>query len=125
MGVGDPFAMLPPMTISPRVAAARREWHRIGKPENMAAIDRLVEAGESVPESLLNFSGVTPEVETNKPEAYQPPPRSGPGASAKNWKRFASNAIEIDDDVLRAMDRDDVIEMLETRGVIQPLPPTP
>lgn len=108
------------MTNEQRIAEARRQWYMKGETRPVAEIDRLVAAGEPVPERLLNFSGVKPEKSQNDPAAYDPPPRWGKGSGIDEWRDFARKTSDIDEDVLMALDRGDIQSMLEQRGVIPP-----
>lgn len=102
-----------------RAIYAQREWENRGRPEKAGDIQRLINAGEEVPESLLHTSKVKPQANADAAESYSPPPRKGKGSGKEAWREFAGQVTDVEVDVLEAMDRDDVIELLVSRGVIE------
>ena len=49
------------------------------------------------------------------------PPRQGTGSSADTWRAFARMVSNITTDVLDNMGRDDIVSILEDRGIIPPV----
>jgi len=57
--------------------------------------------------------------ETNiDPSLVDEPPRSGKGSGQKHWAEFASLVTDMDDEVIDQMSRDELIEILIARDVI-------
>lgn len=99
------------LTNEERAIYARRRWLRRGQPEVAAEIARHLVVGDEVPEHLLDPEG--------NPSAKDSPARSGKGSSVKEWREFAAQHTDIDRDVLESMNRDDIIEVLEARNLIE------
>ena len=102
-----------------RAIVAQREWAAIGQPEKRWDIQRYLDRGEEVPEALLHASRVSPEKNANDPSAYEPPARSGKGSGKAAWVEFAAKTTDIEADVLEAMDRGDIVKLLEDRNIIE------
>lgn len=99
---------------------ARNQWANMGYVSEQMEIQRLIAAGEEVPENLLHprRGNTGPQANADNPAAYEAPPRSGKGSGVDNWREFALLTTEMDEDAVANMDRDDIIEVLETRGII-------
>lgn len=98
------------------VSEAVREHSRRGSPEQGARLTKLFNAGEEIPSELLDFSGLRPEKETvGKLEA---PPRAGKGSGKEAWIEFALEVSDLGEEVLEKMNRDEIVEILETREII-------
>jgi hypothetical protein len=98
------------------VLEAIREHSRRGTPELGARLKKAWEAGEDIPSELLDFSGIKSEKENKG--ILELPPRTGPGSGKKAWTEFAVSVSDLDSAVLDKMNRDEIIEILEARGII-------
>jgi hypothetical protein len=98
------------------VAEAVREHARRGHPEHGARLRKLFNAGAEIPSELVDFTGIKSE----KPNigVLEMPPRTGPGSGGVQWRKFAVEVSDLDMAVLSKMGRDEVIDILETRGII-------
>ncbi len=86
-----------------------------GRPELARQIRNKLDNDEEIDEALLDVAGAG-----RVPELPEPPPRRGPGASAKNWRKFAHIASDLDEDIIEDTKLEDLIKMLEANGVIEP-----
>ncbi len=93
-----------------------REWSRRGRPENGAALRQLFDAGEDIPSGLLDLTGLKPEKDTVG--KLEMPPRTGKGSGQLAWSEFAMKVSDLDEAVLSKMNRDEIVEILEQRGII-------
>jgi len=95
---------------------AIRELRRTGHPQEAQWLQVKLDAGEYDPEARQIVSGVRPEKKVTEDAPL--PPRTGRGSSRDAWVRFALANSGIDEAVIRGVTRDDLINMLEARGVI-------
>lgn len=98
------------------VADMVRHWHRTGRPERANQLKRLYREGEPIPYQLLDKAGVKSEKEVEG--KLEIPPRSGRGSGKAKWQEFAAEVSDLDEAVLKTMERDEVIEFLEAREII-------
>jgi hypothetical protein len=49
------------------------------------------------------------------------PNRQGAGSSKNNWLQFARLVSTVEADVLEALSRDGIVQLMEDRGIIPPL----
>lgn len=101
---------------------AIRQHSRLGHPEKGAKLRHLFDNDpENIPSDLLDFSGLRPEKESvGKLEA---PPRAGKGSGKEAWTDFALKVSDLGEEVLEKMNRDEIVEILETRGIIPAVEP--
>lgn len=98
---------------------AIREHSRRGRPELSYKLRSLVASGEEIPHELLDYDrAVRPENPVSG--KLEVPPRGGQGSGKKAWVEFAAAASDMDEAVLDSMDRDEIIELMEDRGIIDP-----
>lgn len=95
-----------------------RRFSRLGKPEKGTKLRHLFNAGEPIPSELLDPEG---KVKSEKPvfDALPLPPRSGRGSGHEKWMEFALKVSDFDKAVLKKLNRDEVVELLEDRGIIE------
>ena len=86
-----------------------RAESKAGRPE-VAALMRKAAEQQEVYE--------VPEVE-EKPVIEQPP-FNGPGSGKQAWVEYAEQVSEIDEEVLDALGRDDIVAMLKSNGLVLP-----
>ena len=95
---------------------AKREWGRKGHPDKAALLAHYFDREEMPPNDLMSFGDIKPEKRVDVlPEM---PARAGRGATKKLWKEFALATIEIEEEILERMTRDEIVMMLETKKVI-------
>lgn len=98
--------------------AAANHWEMHGAPEKSAVLRECMAQGRRAPSNLLYFgTEVKPET-TIDPTSIELPPRTGPSASADKWREFAKKTTDMEHEILNAMQRKDLISLLETKGVI-------
>jgi hypothetical protein len=104
------------------------EYHRTGKPEIAYRLETEMSNDVAYDELVAKYGLLVPKPnkEVFKPETdiaqhlVDIPPRAGKGSGRVPWKEFAMLTTDIETDVLELMSRDELIRVLEERGVIQP-----
>lgn len=103
------------------IQEAIRKHSRAGRPERGAKLRYLWESNLPIPYDLLDFTGTRAEKEVQG--KLEVPPRVGPGSGKKAWIEFGAKVSDLDEAVLDKMNRDEIIEILETRGIIPTIEP--
>ena len=95
-----------------------RVFSRQGKPEKGAKLITLFNAGEPIPYELLDPAG---KVRSENPVEgkLQMPARSGRGSGQPKWMDFAMKVSDFDEAILSKLTRDEIIELLEDREIIE------
>lgn len=113
------------------IAKARIEYERRGHPEWVASLNHQIQAG--VPFEDLDWPDQKPppNISTRPPirpetgidlDLIHLPPRYGKGSSNSSWREFAKLVTDIEPDIIDDLGRDDLIQLLEDRDVIDPAP---
>lgn len=94
-------------------------WHTHGYPEKAAVIWECIQQRRKPPYNLLpgHELGITPET-TIDPSTVTIPPRYGRDATTDNWRKFALKVLDVDSAVIKTLTREDLIAILEDKGVI-------
>lgn len=101
------------------VREAIREHSRRGQPEKGAQLRKLWGDGsdpKEIPSELLDFSGIKSEKASTG--ILEMPPRTGRGSGHEKWAEFAAEVSDLDPVVLKKMNRDEIVEILESREII-------
>lgn len=95
-------------------------WHTHGYPERASVIWECLQQRRRPPANLLpgSKSGIHPETAID-PDQVTIPPRSGPKATREVWRAFAKKVIDMEPELIDALERKDLISILEDKGVIE------
>jgi len=101
--------------------SASRRWHRThGRPESAFLIEIAIKKGQRLDDdqrrALLRIDDTVPEVDVDP--LVVAPPRTGKGASKKNWREFAAAVTDWEPEVIKDAGMGEIIAMLEANGVI-------
>lgn len=99
-----------------KVAEMVRHWHRTGRPERAHALKEKFKAGEKIPYELLDPVGIKSEKEVEGELVV--PPRSGRGSGVVEWRKFAEKTSDLAPEILKKMQRDEIVEFLEEREIL-------
>lgn len=98
-----------------------RDLRRTGKPFEAEALEGALRNDENPPASLMGKGKFKPEKSINVPLAdLVIPPRSGRGSGKNAWAELALTVMDVEPQVIEALSRDEVIDLLEARGIIGP-----
>lgn len=104
---------------SDTIREAIREHSRRGHPEKGAQLKKLWGDGsdpQEIPSELLDFTGIKSEKATTG--LLEMPPRTGRGSGKEAWAEFAAEVSDLDPVVLEKMNRDEIVDILESRRII-------
>jgi len=98
-----------------------RRWHRSqGRPEKAHLIEIAMNENRRLPEDqrrdLLRMDETTPEVEVDPTIVM--PPRTGKGATKKNWREYAAQVTDWEPEVIAGSGMGEIIAMLEANAII-------
>lgn len=95
-----------------------RQFSRRGQPEKGAKLMTLFKAGDPIPYELLDPAG---KVRSENPVEgkLKMPARSGRGSGQPKWMDFAMKVSDFDEAILTKLTRDEIIELLEDREIIE------
>ena len=96
-----------------------RELYMAGEAQKSIGMKARLKAGQYIAPYEYDPNFVWPEKPVAIP-GLKPPRRTGPGSSHDKWRQFAEQVSDIDREVLRAMGRDDIINVLIERHIIPP-----
>ena len=105
-----------------KLATANREYRKTGYPQKAAAIVSQME--RSVPYSEIEMPDSELVSETLRPETpidttlIDIPPRVGPGSGHPAWAEFAGLVSDMDEEVIEQFTRNEIIEILVDRDII-------
>jgi hypothetical protein len=113
------------------ITKARIDYDRRGHPEWVARLEHQLRSG--VPFEDLNWPDQEPppNISARKPirpetgvdiDLLRIPPRYGKGSSTDNWREFAKLVLDMEHDLIDDLGRDDLINLIEDRDVIDPPP---
>lgn len=95
-----------------------RDHTRHGRPDKALRLRRLLKGPvRPIPADLISGS-VRPVVSVYNLADLQAPPRAGKGSGKDEWATFMAAVTDTPLDVARKMDRKDIIELLESRDII-------
>lgn len=95
-----------------------------GHPEQVLAVKRMMRAGVPFDEIIGSKSEPRPSVRPTRKNAplLEPPPRTGPGSGAAQWREWIAVVSDIDEEVASRMTRADIILLAEEENIIDSLP---
>lgn len=96
-----------------------RNFEKRGQPERAHKLRVQVADGVAFDE----LEGKPADVQEEADELPEPP-RAGPGSGVDAWRAFAKEVSDLDDEVIDAMGRDEIVSTLEEAEIIEPLDPT-
>lgn len=112
---------MPTLTDSDRyaIAARIRELRQTGNPMEATTLDACLAEDRHPPTNLMGKTGFNPEKDIAVPlQDLEVPPRAGRGASKTKWGEFALTVADIEPKIIDALERDEIIELLVSRGII-------
>lgn len=109
---------LPPALLE-EMNNAYNYWHSHGYPEKASVIWECIQQKRRPPANLIpgHVSGIRPETNVD-PETLTMPTKTGKTGSTKAWQDFAKLVLDMEDEVIDALGRQDLINIMRDKGVI-------
>ena len=101
-----------------RMRSMVRHWSIHGDPVKANRLRTHLEAGTKPEAALLSDGPLKPEKNVDL-ESIDVPPRNGKGSTKAAWQEFALEVADVEEEVVNRMSRDEIIKMLEVKGIIE------
>lgn len=101
-----------------RMQKAFNYWHTHGYPEKASVLWECLEQDRRPPSNLIpSDNDIKPETAID-PKYLEIPAYAGPKATKDIWQDFAKKTLDMDHMVIETLERKDLIELLQSKGVI-------